>query len=345
MSEALTPDSADLPVLDLDALSSDPDQRVAIFSDIVRPMADFAGLGWRGSEGLERVRVWLLDELIVSELRLRAHVMERQRVHLQKYPKATILLRWHIEGQTSNELGIEAYQAGPGQIHLTDMTELYSGIATANHVFAVAIAHETVGYDPSSHPVHIPIVPSRGEESRIPECFSMLASAVQRGDAAAARAAASGLVEDVRIMLEAQVPTVPQGVNLRRLQMRAFIEKCLADADLSADSIAKEFSTSRATVYRDIETFGGLKRYILRRRLEEACKELVFGRAERGAVAAAAQRWHFSSMSHFSREFKRQFGVPPSDAVNTALFRLAPDDPRQPGKTTARAIPPWLERI
>ncbi len=336
-----------VPCFDIDEVTSDPKTRVQVFSDMVRPMADFAGLGWSGSEGIETARMWLLDRVILTEMKLSAHLMMRRPIHLRKYPRDTVMVRHHIEGETNNEIGIDAYRAAKGNVHITDMTELYSGVATATHFIAAVFSHETIGYDPLRHPAHVPVVPPAPYDCAIGDCLRSLRTFAVQDGLPEAEKVAGDLISLMRAHLEtiSQQPSEPAPSQLRRLQMRAFVEKSLSDPNLSADMIAEAFSVSRATVYRELQSFGGLQRYLLRRRLEEACKELAFGAEKRGAVAEAAERWQFASVQHFSREFKERFGISPSQTIGTSLFQLAPDDPREMGKTTMRGTPPWFVEI
>lgn len=348
MAERRPSESEDkVPCFDIDHVTNDAESRVQVFSDMVRPMADFAGLGWSGARGIEIARMWLLDRVILTEIKLKAHLMMRRPVHLRKYPRDTVMARHHIDGETSNEIGVDAYRAAKGDIHITDMTELYSGVATATHFIGAVFSQETLGYDPQRHPAHVPVVPPAPYDCAIGECLRSLRKAAGHNHLAEAETIADELISLLRAQLKsaAQQSSEPAPNQIRQLQMRAFVEKSLANPDLSADMIAEAFGVSRATVYRELSTFGGLERYLMRRRLEEACKELAFGTNKRGAVSAAAQRWQFASVQHFSREFKRHFGISPSQTVNTSLFELTPDDPREMGKTTVRGTPAWFVEI
>ena len=109
--------------------------------------------------------------------------------------------------------------------------------------------------------------------------------------------------------------------SARRDWIDAHITRNLRDAQLSAASVAAALGVSRATVYRDLEGLGGFDTLVRRRRLEEVWKALAFGPAARGAVAAAVEDWHFSSASHLSRSFLRQFGFRPGEVVASAARR------------------------
>ncbi|MEO1028641.1 MAG: helix-turn-helix domain-containing protein [Pseudomonadota bacterium] len=348
MSDLPSSDSQEsVPLFDIFVVSDDPDTQVQAMSEMMRPAADFAGLGWSGSEGLEIVRMWLLDGVILTEMKMRAHVMLRRPIHLRKYPHDTVMVRHHLSGQTSNEIGIDAYHAKPGDVHITDLTELWSGVATDVHFYGAALAHATIGYDPARHPAHVPVVPPQSYDCEIADTFRYLITDAVYGELEQANTAAGRFIDLLRNYLDGveAAPVEPYPKDLRKLQMRAFLEKSLSNPDLSTELVAEAFGLSRASVYRELSALGGFDRYVQRRRLEEACKELAFGDNTRGVIGEVAQRWQFSSVQHFSREFKRHFGVPPSQAVATWLFKLTRDDPHEMGKVTARGVPPWYAAI
>lgn len=102
----------------------------------------------------------------------------------------------------------------------------------------------------------------------------------------------------------------------------AFIERNLALHDLCAAMLLAEFGVSRATLFRLFEAFGGVRTYILERRLFRALLEIAEHPNQRGQIQQAVDRWGFSSATHFHRAVKRTFGAAPG-----ALFSSALKDP------------------
>ncbi|MEU9063627.1 helix-turn-helix transcriptional regulator [Streptomyces sp. NPDC048430] len=60
-----------------------------------------------------------------------------------------------------------------------------------------------------------------------------------------------------------------------------------------------------------------LSNYIRRRRLEEACRELVAPH-RRMTVTEIAARWQFADSGHFARAFRKYYGRTPTDYAATA---------------------------
>ncbi|MFD8384677.1 helix-turn-helix transcriptional regulator [Streptomyces sp. NPDC059679] len=88
-------------------------------------------------------------------------------------------------------------------------------------------------------------------------------------------------------------------------------EQRLADADLSPTMLARELNVSVRTLQRAFAAGGeSVTAYIRERRLELARQALS---ASRLAVSEIAAHWQFADSSHFSRAFKRRYGLTPTE--------------------------------
>ena len=102
--------------------------------------------------------------------------------------------------------------------------------------------------------------------------------------------------------------------SARQAQLRDIeqcIERNLGRLDLSADTLLPQFGLSRATLYRLFESRGGVRSYIVDRRLFRALFEISDSPTRRGKIQLAAKRWGFSSPSNFNRSVQQVFGAPP----------------------------------
>lgn len=98
-----------------------------------------------------------------------------------------------------------------------------------------------------------------------------------------------------------------------RADVERYIESHLGEPDLSPRTIADAHAVSLRTLYTlwdgDTDTIAS---YIRRRRLERCHQDL---RASRDAlVTDISYRWGFRDTAHFSRIFKREYGITPSEA-------------------------------
>ncbi|MFB8396256.1 helix-turn-helix domain-containing protein [Streptomyces yangpuensis] len=92
----------------------------------------------------------------------------------------------------------------------------------------------------------------------------------------------------------------------------AHIDDRLADPDLTPASIAAAHHISVRNLHRIFAQEGTtVGRWIRRRRLEEARRELIRRGPASPTVAAVAYRWGFVSASHFGRAFRQTYGIAP----------------------------------
>ena len=138
-------------------------------------------------------------------------------------------------------------------------------------------------------------------------------------EGAAGVAAANAALELLRATVE---PCVPTGRDATREAMRAeirrYVKTHLQDPDLGPASIARAYAISvRAlhALFEDVDaSVAGLVRS---ERLARCLEDLQ--RPNGGSVTDIAFRWGFCDAAHFSRVFKRAFGVTPSEVRHQAL--------------------------
>ncbi|MCC6389970.1 MAG: helix-turn-helix domain-containing protein [Bryobacterales bacterium] len=95
---------------------------------------------------------------------------------------------------------------------------------------------------------------------------------------------------------------------------KQFIERHLHSRTLCPDGISRALRLPRNRLYALFEPEGGVCRYIWNRRLARAYRDLRDPSSRRRGIAEIAYRWGFSSAAHFSRVFRKTYGLSPSDA-------------------------------
>jgi AraC-like DNA-binding protein len=109
---------------------------------------------------------------------------------------------------------------------------------------------------------------------------------------------------------------VPPGTRSRVLtwRVKTFIEDRLDDPELSPERIAAAHHISLRYLYRIFEaqqtTVGS---WIRTRRLEHCRRDLCDPALLRRPVSAIGCRWGFVDATHFTRAFKREYGVTPGE--------------------------------
>jgi AraC-like DNA-binding protein len=138
--------------------------------------------------------------------------------------------------------------------------------------------------------------------------------------AAAVSVAARATLELVQLAAASDSPepdTLPLRVALLP-QVRRYIERRLADPDLSPSSIADANAISVRTLHAMFAATGeSVSSYIRRRRLEGSRDELI-GRLDR-AVIDISRSWGFKNASHFARAFKAEYEMAPHELRRSAI--------------------------
>lgn len=98
------------------------------------------------------------------------------------------------------------------------------------------------------------------------------------------------------------------------LRIRAYVDRNLADPDLSPEQIAKAHHVSLRYLQKLFsEEQTTVTAWIRQRRLEGCRRDLAGPYAAGRTVASIAARWGFLNPAHFSRVFKTAHGLSPSD--------------------------------
>ncbi|MFD7431151.1 helix-turn-helix domain-containing protein [Streptomyces sp. NPDC059818] len=96
------------------------------------------------------------------------------------------------------------------------------------------------------------------------------------------------------------------------LRIMQYVRAHLADRDLSATRIAAAHGISVRRLYAVLAQSGvSLGDWIRSRRLEECRRELTGPERRSRTIAAIGRRWGFVDATHFSKVFKRAYGVSP----------------------------------
>jgi len=154
--------------------------------------------------------------------------------------------------------------------------------------------------------------------------------------ALAAKSTAPALARDGDVAVS---PPLATFVTIRR-----YIDRNLASPDLSADSIAAEFSLSRASLYRLFEPVGGIAKYIRKVRLNRAFQEITTAELSDRRIGHIAYTLGFKNVSAFSRLFYEVYGVRPGEARKRARQAVAKPEyavPAQPGESLTL----WLDAL
>lgn len=116
-----------------------------------------------------------------------------------------------------------------------------------------------------------------------------------------------------------------------RERAMALLDSQPANARWSAATVAVAIGVSRTSLYRAFESTGGVRTYVLRRRLARAYASLRGRRGLSPSVERIGQQNGFPDRRTFVQAFRSQFGLSPDD--------VAPSDARRDVTETGQAAP------
>ncbi|MEM9567528.1 MAG: helix-turn-helix transcriptional regulator [Cyanobacteria bacterium P01_E01_bin.34] len=109
--------------------------------------------------------------------------------------------------------------------------------------------------------------------------------------------------------------------------MQDFIRANLQHPDLKVEHLCKTFHCSRATIYRLFQPLGGFKSYLYNQRLKSGFRDLQNKPQQK--VSTVAHRWGFPNAAHFTRRFKQQYGIAPSELREMGQINQDSPDPHK----------------
>ncbi|WP_199547099.1 helix-turn-helix domain-containing protein [Streptomyces sp. N35] len=146
--------------------------------------------------------------------------------------------------------------------------------------------------------------------------FSQLAVSDRLHQAAHAHSVVEPSVELLRALLttqhgESSLTAAPLEATLGR-RITQYIQRHLADPDLSAARIAAAHDISVRHLYAVLARSGiSLGDWIRTRRLAACRRELAGPNGRLRTIAAIGRSWGFTDATHFSKAFKRAYGISP----------------------------------
>lgn len=102
-------------------------------------------------------------------------------------------------------------------------------------------------------------------------------------------------------------------LKLSLLDIKNAIDSQIENPRLNLEMLMDQFHVSRATLYRMFEPYGGVAKYIQRRKLDFAFRELSKYSNKKQNISMLAYRLGYSHASVFTRAFFARFGINPSE--------------------------------
>jgi AraC-like DNA-binding protein len=268
---------------------------------------------------------WHLGTVMLGSIRASALAFDRSAAIVSASGMDHLMVQLYTEGGFAGTAGDRPIKVTPRDVCVFDLTQTLRTRASAFHNLTLLVPRpymEAAVEDVAA--LHGLVLSGRDPLTELlAEHLGALAARVPRLQSTrAATAAARGTVALITTMLATAAPQTraragagPPSPQRRAMQ---FIDRHLADHTLDPGAVAEELAMSRATLYRLFEPLGGVSAYIRRRRLTCAALHLALPEYRHERLSQVAFRWGFGSEASFSRSFRLQFGLTPTDARDRA---------------------------
>lgn len=230
------------------------------------------------------------------------------------------MINCYEAGNFTGIFGDREFSGGPGDIRILDMARPFSKKVSTGSIVSVIVPRLMLAEIIGNRDVHGHVLKA---ERPLTAVLRSLIHDMAKSDFKAGWHQITMLENVLQDLFRAILLGEMEAAEYLRCGARAirdriirFIEANLFDPELGVEMLVREFRLSRAHIYRILESKGGIAALIRRRRLDSAYRALL--KAEvRGdhSVKRVAYEHGFSSVNHFFRAFKLQYGITPTEAM------------------------------
>ena len=139
-----------------------------------------------------------------------------------------------------------------------------------------------------------------------------------------------GLADVLVALLAAVVSVLPGSLRLmpsrlevfHKARIKRFVLEHLRDPALDVDTVSRAVGLSTRYIHKLFSSEPErLMKWVWAQRIEGACKEIERTASRRKAISQVAFSWGFSGPAHFSRSFRKRYGVSPIEYRSRAGAR------------------------
>jgi AraC-like DNA-binding protein len=287
-----------------------------------------------------------LGDALISTVASTAQVFDRSRAHAKRTGLDHFMVQTFLRGEHNGVCGENEVRRGQGDVWILDL-----GQETRTHAknftnVTLIIPRDRVLPLLKGGDVHGTTLRSGSASARLigSHLETLLGAApdMDLTEAAAALDAAALMIAGAWSSIRESRAEVTAAVRATaRRTICDYIDRHLTDETLSPEQLVRLFRMSRATLYRLFEDEGGVAAYILGRRLDRCRAILGASTGNERSIGELAFSHGFASEAHFSRAFRRRFGIAPRDARGIGVGV----EPRTTPQAEARAISDWIATL
>ena len=262
---------------------------------------------------------WELGSIILCAYDLGPLGIRRRHRHIEASTENYVLLRILDGGTVRYESYDDRLVLRPREIHFFDISQPFELLQeTRAPGRSVFVPHRLLGYEATRACHHTVLDPSEPATAIIAATIDSLfdnISSLSFADAERLGKGFAALVKQIVFQLEVDDRERSLARDQISNAIERHIDRNLRDPNLSVRKICRDLGMSRATVYRLMGSKGGVMKAVHDRRLLAAKSDLSVSQRTSGLIGTVAERYGYSYISHFSKQFKAKFGVSPSEVI------------------------------
>lgn len=337
-----------LPFSDLNPTEIEQSDRFDVWRESISPLFD-SDSNLENNEFDASARLFLSKDCIISNTSFNSQRFIRNSRWCNIHDPDHILIQLYTEGGYVGHNGSKKMEIRAGDIALLDLGYVLSTNADHSSVISMILPRRAVidycGPEGLKHgfiiPREAPVAKLMGGQIRL------LWDQIHGLEAAVAEIA----IEKIAHTFMDFFKTLQQGNNSIESvdnseilnSCKVYIENNLNHSQLNADTLCRYFGLSRSSIYRLFQPEGGINSYIQRRRLYRCYKDIA--RRNYDTIGDLADAWGFKDQSYFTRLFKKEFNIKPSELVESSSLITTPTSSTELDDHAVPEYQKWLARL
>ena len=306
-----------------------PDVRFSTWKESIGVIFDVTTSPFYSADKFEgRIHSFLLDTLMLSRCRTTPQSFERDKNRFVSDGLDHYVVQYFAEGSQSLFRNGREFGCIAGDVIVYDLADVHHTETGCFENLSMVIPRQKLApllRYPDSQQGHIlqrdnpaTIMLVRHIIALFELCGSGFAGRMQGLDEASIAVSAAA-INNSSLDHDQLAAGVQQSVLM---QCKLFIEQHLHDQMLNAGLICAAHGLSRTVLYRFFNPWGGVARYIRSRRLRKSCAAICENTFQQMSIGQIAFAYGFTSESHFSRAFKEELGITPSELRRSGANHL-----------------------
>lgn len=290
-------------------------ESISVIFDVSPPPESVPPHGFSAS-----VRAWHLGGLIVSQANFEGQRFRREKLRAAADGLDHFLVQLYATGGLVGTADDRDRVLRAGDVQILDLSRPNVTQARASATIAIVVPRDTLRQAlPLAGDLHGLVLRGDGSAGGLladyMRALAVRADSIDVADAGAIARATTGMIAacfHATAETRARARTQIEATTLERI--RRHIATNLHAPELDAEALCGAFRISRSHLYRLFEPLGGVAAYIQEQRLLRARAELSDPAHAHRRIFEIAFDGGFSSEAHFSRVFRRAYGLSPSEA-------------------------------